>query len=596
MPRRTARAAVVVAAAVLALSTLPGTPPAPPASGRDRAAAAPAPGLDLAAQAGRTPYETRHLEARRRSVSLEPVVGRGDRPNVLVLMTDDMRDDDLRFMPNVRRLIGDQGVRFTNMFSPQPLCCPARASFDTGLYSHNHGVWSHVEPFGFHALDDRRTLPVWMHALGYDTMFLGKYLNGYGRQPTRTGDPSARYVPPGWTDWHGSVDTAPENLDPESPTHYLAGGTYHYFDTTLNVRGQLEPHEGVYQTHLYSAATQEMLRREARSPNPFFAWISFTAPHSGLPHEPDDPPPFPVRGKKVETFDNPARPDYVKGRFDGRITAIPGGDDPHDDISAKPFFIRRRTPMTPTEDEAVLQDYRQRVEALSVVDDEVANVMATLRRTGELDNTYVLFTSDNGYFLGEHRMRQGKILPYEPSLRVPLLMRGPGLPRGVERTDPFLMTDFAPTLVDAAGGEAPAYVDGASMLDVAEHGDRGWTRGILTETGPRGVHSDVKESDNFLVHRKKKFVLRFSLGVRTGRYLYVEHHSGERELYDLDTDPQQFDNLVDEPRMARVVRLLAHELRLLRDCRGVECRRPLPPELQTRHPAAAYVPDPVAQP
>ena len=612
MPRTTARAAVVVAAAVLALSTLPGTPSAPDRSGPDAAAAPPgtpatAPatepvtGLDLPPQAGRTPYEIRHLEARRPSLSLAPVVDRGvaggDRPNVLVLMTDDMRDDDLRFMPNVRRLIGDQGVRFTNMFSPQPLCCPARASFDTGLYSHNHGVWSHVEPFGFHALDDRRTLPVWMHALGYDTTFLGKYLNGYGRQPTRTGDPSDRYVPPGWTDWRGSVDTSPESRDPDSPTHYLAGGTYHYFDTTLNVHGDLEPHEGVYQTHLYSGVTQEMLRRESRSPNPFFAWISFTAPHSGVPHEPDDPPPYPVPGKKQpEIFDNPARPDYVKGRFNGRITAIPGGDDPHDDISTKPFFIRDRTPMTQVEDDAVLADYRQRVEALSVVDDEVANVMATLRRTGELDNTYVVFTSDNGYFLGEHRMRQGKILPYEPSLRVPLLIRGPGLPHGVERTDPFLMPDFAPTIVDAAGGQAPAYVDGASMLDVAEHGDRGWTRGILTETGPRGVHSDVKESDNFLVRRKKKFVLRYSLGVRTGRYLYVEHHDGERELYDLRRDPRQFDNVVDEPRMARVVRLLARELRLLRDCKGAECRQPLPPALQTRHPVPAYVPSHVAPP
>ena len=600
MPRRTtASVAVAVAAGVLALSTLPGTPPAPGETGRGRAVAAPTTGLDLPAAAGRTPYQRRHLEARRDSLTLQPVVGAGpagDRPNLLVLMTDDMRDDDLRFMPNVRRLIGDRGVHFTNMFSPQPLCCPARASFDTGLYSHNHGVWSHVEPFGFHALDDRRTLPVWLHRLGYDTMFLGKYLNGYGRQPTRTGGPSGHYVPPGWTDWHGSVETAPESRDPESPTHYLAGGTYHYFDTTLNVRGQLEPHEGVYQTHLYSDVTQEMLRREARSPNPFFAWISFTAPHGGLPQEPDDPPPYPVRGHKVERFDNPARPDYVKGRFDGRITKIPGGDDPHDDIAKKPFFIRDRTPMTQTEDDAVLADYRQRVESLSVVDDEVANVMATLRRTGELDNTYVLFTSDNGYFLGEHRMRQGKILPYEPSLRVPLMMRGPGIPAGEERTDPFLMTDFAPTLLDAAGGTAPAYVDGASMLDVAEHGDRGWTRGILTETGPRGVHSDVKESDNFLVHAKKKFVLRYSLGVRTGRYLYVEHHSNERELYDLKTDPQQFDNVVDEPRMARVVRLLARELRLLRDCVGAECRRPLPPVLQTRHPVPAYVASPVEQP
>jgi arylsulfatase A-like enzyme len=206
-----------------------------------------------------------------------------------------------------------------------------------------------------------------------------------------------------------------------------------------------------------------------------------------------------------------------------------------------------------------------------------------------------VFTSDNGYFLGEHRMRQGTILPYEPSLRVPLLMRGPGIPHGVERTDPFLMPDFAPTLLEAAGGRAPAYVDGASMLDVAKHGDRGWTRGILTETGPRSVFDDAEESDNFLVEGGKNFVLRFSIGVRTGRYLYVEHASHERELYDLRTDPQQFDNVVDEPRMARVVRLLARELDLLRDCVGAACRVPLPPALQTRHPVPPYVVDTVGR-
>ncbi|MGZ8736068.1 MAG: sulfatase family protein [Nocardioides sp.] len=595
MSRSTARvAAGAVVVAVAALATLAGTSPdlGAPAAGTTATGmpAAERPrGMEVPEPAGRTPYERRLLDARRDTVTAESVVGGSDRPNILVLMTDDMRDDDLRFMPHVRELIADQGVRFTNTFSPQPLCCPARASFATGLYSHNHEVWSHVEPFGFRSLDDRRTLPVWLHEVGYDTSFLGKYLNGYGHQPTRTGGPSTRYVPPGWTDWRGSVDTVTEATDPDSDTFHLSGGTYRYFDTTLNVHGVLEPHEGVYQTHLYGQVTQQMLRTEARSPNPFFAWISFTAPHGGGPHEQDDPAPFPLKGDRVQEYVNPARPPNVKGRFDQRITRIPGGDDPRDDITEKPVFIRSRTPMTPLEDEAVLENYRQRTEALSVVDDEVANVMETLRRTGELDNTYVLFTSDNGYLLGEHRMRQGKILPYDPSLRVPLVMRGPGIPRGEERADPFLMLDFAPTILEAAGARTPSSLDGVSMLGVARDGDRGWTRGILTETGPRVIKSDVEESDNFFVRGNKPVALRFSVGVRTGRYLYVEHVSKERELYDLRTDPQQFDNVVDEPRMARVARLLARELDRLRDCVGAECRVPLPPVLRTSNPVPAYV-------
>lgn len=589
MPRRTALVVVTVALAVLALSAGSVGTSDPPHRSRP-AAVMTTPLLSAPATAGRTPYEQRRLEARRDSVSLEPVVEGADRPNVLVLMTDDMRHDDLRFMPNVRELIGDQGVRFANTFSPQPLCCPARASFDTGQYSHNHGVWSHLAPFGFHALDDRRTLPVWMHDLGYDTAFLGKYLNGYGRQPTRGNRPSVRYVPPGWTDWRGSIDTPDDFRDPDSPTAHLTGSTYRYFDTTLNVNGRLAPYQGVYQTHLYGRLSQQLLRREARSPNPFFAWVSFTAPHGGSPRERDDPHRVPMGDGRVQKIDSPARPNYVKGRFDHTITRIPGGDDPRDDIDDKPVFIRARPAMTPVEDEAVLKAYRQRAEALSVVDDEVRSLMETLRSTGELDNTYVVFTSDNGYFLGEHRMRQGKILPYDPSLRVPLVMRGPGIPRGEVRTDPFLMTDFAPTLLDAAGGAAPSQVDGQSMLDVAANGDRGWTRGILTETGPRVIGYDISEGGNFQVHGgDERYRLRFSTGVRTGRYLYVEHVSAEQELYDLRTDPQQFDNLVDEPRMARIVRLLAAELDRLRDCSGAECRAPLPPALRTRHPVPAYV-------
>ena len=187
--------------------------------------------------------------------------------------------------------------------------------------------------------------------------------------------------------------------------------------------------------------------------------------------------------------------------------------------------------------------------------------------------------------LGEHRMRQGKILPYEPSLRVPLMIRGPGIPAGQVRSDPFTMIDFAPTILAAAGIRPPGSVDGESLLEVARSGDRGWDRGILTETGPRAVSQDAEESDNFLVGESGPSPLRFSQGVRTGDYLYVEHASRERELYDLRRDPREVTNLVDRPGSRRVVRAMAHELDVLRNCVGVDCRRPLPPLLRTTSPA-----------
>jgi arylsulfatase A-like enzyme len=206
--------------------------------------------------------------------------------------------------------------------------------------------------------------------------------------------------------------------------------------------------------------------------------------------------------------------------------------------------------------------------------------MAVLEATGELDNTYVLFTSDNGFFLGEHRRRHGKTLPYEPSLRVPLLLRGPGIPAGERRTDPFAMIDFAPTFLAMAGAQPEPSVDGQSMLGVAEHGDRGWRRGILTETGPREIGPDVAIS-GLLDRPRGPSPLRFSQGVRTARYLYVEHASRERELYDLRRDPGELVNLVDRPAQASVVRALARQLDLLRACRAAGCRVPLPASLRT---------------
>ena len=574
MPRRTVVAALLTTVLVGLTALVPvgaitsrvDDQPRRPASVSGRA------GTSEQAHAPRTP------------VSVQRLTGRPQRPNVVVVMTDDMRDDDLRFMPHVRHLFGDQGVRFTNSYSPQPLCCPARASFVTGQYSHNHHVWSHAPPYGFQALHDSSTLPVWLQEAGYDTTFLGKYLNGYGVQTLRDGRPSLHYVPPGWDDWRGSVDGG------MAAGSALNGGTYRYYDTTLNVNGRLEPHQGEYQTTLFGRESREILRSKAGSSRPFFYWASFVAPHHGRPHEADDPRPVLRSDGTRQVFRNPARPKRVRGRFDSVLRQAPGHLGERD-VRDKPFFIRDLPPLTSAEQRGVLEDARQRAEALSVVDNQVASMMEVLRRTGQLRNTYVVFTSDNGYFLGEHRMRQGKILPYEPSLRVPLLVRGPGIPHGQVRTDPFTTIDLAPTILAAAGIRVPATVDGTSLLDVAKHGDRGWDRGILTETGPRSVGSDSEESDNFLVPGGSpsplRFTLRFSQGVRTGDYLYVEHASHERELYDLRTDPREVRNLVDRPAERSVVRLMARELDLLRNCRGAQCRRPLPAALRTPHPAVA---------
>lgn len=504
------------------------------------------------------------------------------RPNVVFVMVDDMRDDDLRYLPEVQSLIGDQGVRFRNSFSPYPLCCPARASVLTGRYTHNHRVYTVYDDYGFHAFDDRSTLATMLDRAGYANVYLGKYLNRYGIDPPPTAERgnSLHYVPPGWDMWRASLDGGFAAGSPDR------GSTYNYYDTTLSFNGEgFERLEGRYQTVAYGDIARDVVSERAAAAEPFLLYLSFTAPHGGGPREADDPPPSRLSNGETFAWRNPARPPYVHGTLDAVIQEAPGASWHDPDFSDKPAYLRKPPPLTAADRRAMLEVTRQRAEALTVVDQQVGELMRTLADTGELDQTLVIFTSDNGYFLGEQRMRQGKVFPHEPSLRVPLLMRGPGIPAGEVRRDPFTSVDFLPTIAAATGTVPEQKVDGISLWDVARHGDTGWTRGVLTETGsldqpPR----DTNEAGEPLSQGGRRDI-RFLLGVRTHRYLYVDVAHQRDELYDLNRDPHQYRNLVAAPRYDAVRRLLAGALADLRACRGAACSAPLPSALQWRPPA-----------
>jgi arylsulfatase A-like enzyme len=203
-----------------------------------------------------------------------------DRTNVLYIMADDMRNDELQWMPNVQKLIAAQGVTFTNGFAGFPLCCPARASVLTGLYPHNHGVWSHEPPWGFSSQQDGSTFATWLQNSGYRTTYMGKYLNGYGNQPEpgqNTGT-STQYCPPGWDLWQASIDGGLSRDHPDD------GGTYRYYDTTLNDNCDgYVPFQGRYQTHAYADLTVAQIEKSAEADQPWLSYVSFTAPHHGGP-------------------------------------------------------------------------------------------------------------------------------------------------------------------------------------------------------------------------------------------------------------------------------------------------------------------------
>ncbi len=486
-----------------------------------------------------------------------------ERPNIVVVMADDMRADDLRFMPHVRRLVAARGLTYENTFSPYPLCCPARASFLTGQYAHNHRVLGNAAPYGFGGFDDSATVATSLQEAGYRTAFVGKYLNDYGLVPSRvTGAASATFVPAGWSDWHGLLQVP----------YPFGAGTYHYFHPVLNENGTVRSYEGEYQTTLLGRIVRHVVV-ESAGEQPFFVYLSTLAPHDGLPHEPDDVD-YVRRDNGTESwFPSAARPAWVRGRADALVARSPGlpaVGQPEDDVSDKPRSVQM-PPLNDAEVEAEARVTRQRAESLFVLDLEVARLVDTLRVTGELDDTVLVFTSDNGYFLGEHRKRLGKTLPYEPALRVPLLVAGPGVPSG-RRFDPVVTPDLTATIVDLAGARAPHPADGRSLRWNIRNGDRGWTAPVVTE-----AIADRASAGGTPAAVARGFVdARTTIGLRTARYKLVRWASGAVELYDLERDPNELTNLVRDPAYAAVRHRLTRLWWRYRDCAGAACTRELP--------------------
>jgi N-acetylglucosamine-6-sulfatase len=435
-------------------------------------------------------------------------------PNVVVIETDDQTVADLAAMPKTRALIARRGVTYANSFVSLSECCPSRATFLTGQYAHNHHVRSIGRPWGgFWALDGSETLPVWLQRAGYATGVVGKYLNGYGRD-------NPYVIPPGWTDFEG----------------LLSPSTYHFYGFTMNVNGVLTRDRG-YQTDAITRRSVDFIRR--RSGGPFFLWSTYVAPHVGRPRALFDPLAY---GSTVP----PLR--FTDAFFGTQLPRPPSFNEA--DVSDKPAFLRNRPRLRPWQIRAITETHRQRLASLLAVDEGVTQIVQELRAARVLANTVLIFTSDNGWMAGEHRVPNGKILAYEPSIRVPLLMRGPGLPHGVTRGRLVWNGDLAPTILDLTGAHAAFPLDGRSLLAPPRP-----HRAILLEAPPAP---------------KTNGLSRFT-GIRTGRYKYVEHLWGSKELYDLRRDPDETTNLVRSARMAGVKARLARRLALLKGCAGSSC-------------------------
>ncbi len=442
------------------------------------------------------------------------------RPNIVVVMSDDQTVESMRVMANVNTLLGAEGTTFADNYVSFPLCCPSRTTFLTGQYGHNHTVMGNALPQGGYeklAPTHANTLPAWLKLAGYRTVHIGKYLNGYGRQrPTE--------VPPGWDEWFGSVDPS----------------TYQFYNYSLNENGKLVRYgtaAGDYQADVYTAKAVDAVKRLAARTEPFFLSVAYLAPHSGGPRESDDP----------ANLATPVPAPRHRNRFSAepmpRTAAFNEAD-----VSDKPLAVRRRPLLGPARINGITEMYRQRLESLLAVDEGVAAIVRALQDSGELSRTLFVYTADNGFFHGEHRIPNGKVQHYEPSARVPLVMRGPGVPRGVRITQPSVNIDLAPTLVDAANAKVGRPTDGVSLLALLADRTRFVGRDVLLETPTYAA-------------------------IHTPRYVYVEHNTGERELYDLRTDPDELASLHDNAAYAQIRSDLARRLLTLRACKAAVCRK-----------------------
>jgi arylsulfatase A-like enzyme len=531
-------------------------------------------------------------------------------PNFVVIQTDDSTLDQLyaaytpypgaaaiRAMPNTLNLIAKRGVTFNRYYVSYSLCCPSRVTLLTGRYAHNHNVRGNVPPEGGYPGFAKRAafnhnIATWLQGAGYRTIHVGKFLNGYGDAPYDDG----KTVPPGWSAWHSVL---------------RADTTHYYYGYELNNNGAIEgPYgdSGSWETREYGVRDDpgcplaplngqpclyetDVLNRIATEEiagtppaKPFYLQLDYTAPHGDF-RRPAGPEPA---SRYYSWFDGAP---YPHGRAEGFDEG---------NVSDKPSFIREAPYLTLSEIHTYRVYYDKALASLRSIDDGVKQIVDELGALHRLRDTYIIFTSDNGFFYGEHRLTGGKFLAYEPSTHLPFLMRGPGIKPGSETGELAANIDIAPTILELAHAEADKSIDGRSLYPFAHDTALRTRRPILFESfvetndveenggGPPATPAPAPEdpaqppvsaraSSSKADGPAKASILappKNYEGIRLGPYKYIEWPDGEKELYDINRDPNELNNRVRDPNYFPIRAFLHRELERLEDCSGAECRRP----------------------
>jgi arylsulfatase A-like enzyme len=417
--------------------------------------------------------------------SARSIAAAAERPNIVFVLTDDQHSGTLSAMPDLQNDLVSQGIQFTNMTSTFPLCCPGRATILRGQYPHNTRIYGNSLPKGgwekFRNRGEHNSnFATWLNDAGYRTGLFGKYMNDYT-------DPD---IPPGWDRW------------------YAWNGLKQGW-TALNDQGiqkPLDPRSADSQT---SDAALKFLGNNLGRPAPVFAFVNFGAEHE----------PFLYDQVNAEKFQGAGVP------------RVPSFNE--DDVSDKPSYVGDTPQLSDAEVAQMDQDYASGLRSLMRVDSFIARASDLLRSKGEMRNTYFVFYTDNGAHFGHHRLAHGKLQPYEEDTGFPLIVRGPGIPRGETRTQLVGNHDIAPTLGQMGGARIPAFVDGRSFLPIAQDPTIAWSRtAILSE----------RKTNTLLTQRWDMLRMR--------EEVYTSYESGEKEFYDLAADPYQLHNALDADETA----------------------------------------------
>lgn len=402
------------------------------------------------------------------------------RPNFLIIVTDDQRYDTMEYMPNTQELIFDQGVTFSKGYITTPFCCPSRASILTGMYAHNHGVQVNEDPLEF------RTMVEDIHRNGYYTGLVGKYLNS----------------------WKG--DMRPEY---DFWVSFWGGTMKNYYDPDLNVNGTWSKYTG-YSTNLFRDYGVQFIEEASKQSKPFLLMYTPNAPHA----------PFTPAKEDVNLLDGlePFRPVSFN----------------EEDVSDKPDSISNQAPLTEEDIKSIDTTRRRQLLTLIALDRTIPDLINKLKETGELDNTVIIFISDNGKHWGEHRL-DSKSTAYEESVKVPFAIRYPPLiPTPYVDDRVVANIDIAPTIYELSETRQPDTVDGKSLLPLFG-GDTEWRDHILLEAWPdRGAWS----------------------AIHTGDYIYIETQDDMSEFYNLKLDPFEMDNAINDPQYQEMIAKLKQYL------------------------------------